>query len=76
MSYFILIGMLFASQLSLAGAAQSIWEVNLDLELNNVPLTKAFEEIEEIDKLKDKLSQAHKCIADLKIKLAQCQLKK
>ena len=46
------------------------------LENRRKAFNKAFEEIEEIDKLKDKLSQAHKCIADLKIKLAQCQLKK
>lgn len=46
LSYLILIGMLFSNQLAVASAAQSIWEVNLDLELNDVPLTKAFEEIE------------------------------
>lgn len=46
MSCLILIGILFSSQLSLASTAQSIWEVSLDLELNDEPLTKAFEEIE------------------------------
>lgn len=35
-----------ASQLVLAGSAQSIWEVKIDLELNNEPLIKAFEDIE------------------------------
>ena len=46
MSCLILIGILFSSQLSIAGTAQSIWEVTLDLELDDEPLTKAFEEIE------------------------------
>ena len=46
MSRFMLVGLLFLSQISIAAPSQSIWEVNVDLELNNEPLTNAFEAIE------------------------------